>query len=164
MAEVRLPQRDGTCFALPPICIRCGRPSTAVQNVSLAVGIVALSAVTIPAPVCRFHWWSSHTMVFALAIAAYCIVRLTDGVWAIFLGLFGGGATFVVGHDFAKLNLTATGRTAGSISVRGVCDAFADAVGRIPICQTCGYDLTGNVSGVCPECGAPKRVGWTPDL
>jgi len=22
-------------------------------------------------------------------------------------------------------------------------------------CQTCGYDLTGNVSGVCPECGIP---------
>ena len=21
------------------------------------------------------------------------------------------------------------------------------------LCQTCGYDLTGNVSGVCPECG-----------
>jgi len=20
-------------------------------------------------------------------------------------------------------------------------------------CQTCGYNLTGNVSGVCPECG-----------
>ena len=24
-------------------------------------------------------------------------------------------------------------------------------------CQTCGYDLTGNVTGVCPECGAPTR-------
>jgi hypothetical protein len=26
---------------------------------------------------------------------------------------------------------------------------------RIPAghCQKCGYDLTGNVSGVCPECG-----------
>ena len=23
----------------------------------------------------------------------------------------------------------------------------------IPICIPCGYDLTGNVSGVCPECG-----------
>ena len=23
-------------------------------------------------------------------------------------------------------------------------------------CPTCGYDLTGNVSGVCPECGAAK--------
>ena len=28
---------------------------------------------------------------------------------------------------------------------------------RIPPghCQTCGYDLTGNVSGRCPECGEP---------
>ncbi len=28
---------------------------------------------------------------------------------------------------------------------------------RIPPghCQRCGYDLTGNVSGVCPECGLP---------
>lgn len=24
-------------------------------------------------------------------------------------------------------------------------------------CLTCGYDLTGNVSGVCPECGARTR-------
>ncbi|UCG17088.1 MAG: hypothetical protein JSV19_03465 [Phycisphaerales bacterium] len=22
-------------------------------------------------------------------------------------------------------------------------------------CRRCGYDLTGNVSGVCPECGEP---------
>jgi ribosomal protein L37E len=22
-------------------------------------------------------------------------------------------------------------------------------------CQRCGYDLTGNVSGTCPECGSP---------
>ncbi len=22
-------------------------------------------------------------------------------------------------------------------------------------CQRCGYDLTGNVSGICPECGTP---------
>jgi hypothetical protein len=24
-------------------------------------------------------------------------------------------------------------------------------------CQTCGYNLTGNVSGVCPECGEPCK-------
>jgi len=23
-------------------------------------------------------------------------------------------------------------------------------------CRKCGYDLTGNVSGICPECGTPK--------
>lgn len=25
-------------------------------------------------------------------------------------------------------------------------------------CQACGYNLTGNVSGKCPECGAPLRT------
>ena len=25
-------------------------------------------------------------------------------------------------------------------------------------CQKCGYDLTGNVSGVCPECGTPIKA------
>lgn len=25
-------------------------------------------------------------------------------------------------------------------------------------CQQCGYDLTGNVSGICPECGTPIAV------
>jgi hypothetical protein len=24
-----------------------------------------------------------------------------------------------------------------------------------PICDICDYDLTGNTSGVCPECGTP---------
>jgi hypothetical protein len=36
---------------------------------------------------------------------------------------------------------------------------------RIPVghCRNCGYDLTGNVSGVCPECGTPvKGEGKTP--
>jgi rubrerythrin len=30
---------------------------------------------------------------------------------------------------------------------------------RIPPghCQRCGYNLTGNVSGVCPECGTQTR-------
>lgn len=26
-------------------------------------------------------------------------------------------------------------------------------------CQSCGYDLTGNVSGVCPECGVAANDG-----
>ena len=25
----------------------------------------------------------------------------------------------------------------------------------IGVCRVCGYDLTGNVSGICPECGEP---------
>ena len=26
-------------------------------------------------------------------------------------------------------------------------------------CVTCGYNLTGNTSGVCPECGTPTTAG-----
>lgn len=29
---------------------------------------------------------------------------------------------------------------------------------RLGLCMECGYDLTGNVSGVCPECGTGKGV------
>jgi len=29
-------------------------------------------------------------------------------------------------------------------------------------CQRCGYNLTGNVSGVCPECGAARSSGKGP--
>jgi hypothetical protein len=28
---------------------------------------------------------------------------------------------------------------------------------RLGGCVKCGYDLTGNVSGICPECGTPCR-------
>jgi len=36
---------------------------------------------------------------------------------------------------------------------------FLDRRRRFPRghCQKCGYDLTGNVSGRCPECGTPVR-------
>ncbi len=30
---------------------------------------------------------------------------------------------------------------------------------RPGFCQECGYDLTGNVSGICPECGSPLPEG-----
>ena len=31
-----------------------------------------------------------------------------------------------------------------------------DRRNKIGVCDKCGYDLTGNVSGVCPECGKPN--------
>ena len=30
---------------------------------------------------------------------------------------------------------------------------------KVRACLACGYDLTSNVSGVCPECGTPTRQG-----
>jgi len=41
----------------------------------------------------------------------------------------------------------------GSVVATGIL-WYAQRRGRPPgHCQSCGYDLTGNVSGVCPECG-----------
>jgi hypothetical protein len=44
-----------------------------------------------------------------------------------------------------------------------VCDRLAERGHRLAarrrmsrgLCAACGYPLTGNVSGVCPECGTP---------
>jgi hypothetical protein len=35
----------------------------------------------------------------------------------------------------------------------------ADEFRRRGLCVSCGYDLTGNVSGVCPECGTSIKPG-----
>ena len=32
-----------------------------------------------------------------------------------------------------------------------------DALRQRGLCMECGYDLTANASGVCPECGTPRR-------
>jgi uncharacterized paraquat-inducible protein A len=29
---------------------------------------------------------------------------------------------------------------------------------RLRVCHVCDYDLTGNVAGVCPECGTETRA------
>ena len=46
-----------------------------------------------------------------------------------------------------------------------VCDLAATAAlclryrSRPGCCSMCGYNLTGNVSGICPECGVPIAAG-----
>ena len=58
-----------------------------------------------------------------------------------------------------------------SLCVRGLLPARQLAEGR---CRKCGYDLTGNITGRCPECGTPtaavvasdaeyrRRYRWVP--
>jgi hypothetical protein len=43
---------------------------------------------------------------------------------------------------------------AGSLVV-GACVWLTSHRLKVGHCECCGYDLTGNVSGVCPECGTP---------
>jgi rRNA maturation endonuclease Nob1 len=48
--------------------------------------------------------------------------------------------------------------------IRGLVSSFTDPRYLAGHCHGCGYDLTGNISGTCPECGqktdaqaAPKK-------
>ncbi len=62
-----------------------------------------------------------------------------DLVNAVVHGVGGGVATHLIG-----------------LIVGAVADLFLDRVRRFvnpQECRACGYDLTGNISGICPECG-----------
>jgi len=39
------------------------------------------------------------------------------------------------------------------VGLMGARDEDVRRIVESEVCSTCGYDLTGNVSGVCPECG-----------
>jgi len=45
------------------------------------------------------------------------------------------------------------------VAAAASCSCFWVWARRLPVpppsCRTCGYNLTGNVSGICPECGTP---------
>ena len=49
--------------------------------------------------------------------------------------------------------ITVIGAVAGLLVLWVVSNFLSVVVQTGTLCWTCGYDLTGNVSGVCPECG-----------
>jgi len=58
------------------------------------------------------------------------------------LGLFVGVGLFLGSHSLVRIW--------SRLRYAGLRD-------KLGICLHCGYDLTGNVSGVCPECGTPRE-------
>ena len=48
--------------------------------------------------------------------------------------------------------------TAALPVARGVARARRARRSRLNLCAACGYNLTGNVSGTCPECGTPHAA------
>lgn len=53
-------------------------------------------------------------------------------------------------------SVTRTLKRAGlKVRLMGVDPAQLERVLNIDVCHSCGYNLTGNVTGICPECGEP---------
>ena len=84
-------------------------------------------------------------IVYAMAAAG------TAACSAVFLSVGDGDIRTVIG----LLNVPATG-----LAVFAAIGCWRE-LRRVPtlrpgICFNCGYDLTGNISGVCPECGTAE--------
>lgn len=62
-----------------------------------------------------------------------------------------------VSFDLVRVNTCLLVAVIAYVAVRLTREALSDEWLRSPYpfghCRTCGYNLTGNVSGVCPECG-----------
>ena len=90
--------------------------------------------------------------------------------WLLLLALVAGvaGAGYVAAPVFRKtwpLALTAFAAAGAYAGVRFARYARAELPAerrRRGLCVACGYDLRGNVSGACPECGTPHEAAGFP--
>lgn len=85
--------------------------------------------------------WIAFLIVFAGLAAALAVTRL--------IGMF---TTIRPGDGFTFFHLFAYAYC-GVVTLVGLMIACQARVRRIVACHRCGYDLLGNESGVCPECG-----------
>lgn len=79
-------------------------------------------------------------------------------------GLWGFSVALAFGHllTYFIMNLVARRafrRNGLSWRVQGWTDQQLLEIFRRPFCHHCGYDLTGNTTGRCPECGRPSDWG-----
>jgi hypothetical protein len=133
-------------------------------------------------PVCRAHrrhWWAWDTLVAigvvvgaALALgqiwkAAVGTDPLPDSQPArslvvfgllVFLGVW--GLSFLVVYH---LTVRSAAMDPVAVRLRNVSRKFAEAVEADPVCPKYGYDLRGNTSSRCPECGLPAAGPIPPE-
>ena len=77
----------------------------------------------------------------------------------IVMALLGGAAVALLDGNIGLAVMLWAALTMALV-VKGLAVLFDPARGgarpsRPGVCRRCGYSLTGNVSGICPECGTP---------
>lgn len=128
-----------------------GEPGASPMGLERNVYFLAAYAVVI--------WWAAY--VFRRRWPSFAIVLAgTAGV----LLLIGGAPS---GHvlEPGRLVIEASGRPTLLQIIAGAYDLLILSVGLLiaiqprgsyaNACHRCRYDLTGNLSGLCPECGTP---------
>lgn len=99
----------------------------------------------------------------AISIPMWPVLYSDIGVQRPFWTAFGGFFTAAGSLDeyYTPLAITAGFIAVGQISARRIAKYLSrrakDRRLMRGCCAACGYDLRGNTSGVCPECGEPAR-------
>ena len=89
-------------------------------------------------------WLSLAVTAYAIAFIALAFVYLVESPGVQFVALGLAAPASLIG--LAMLNVWLR----HSLRLQRI---------RLGRCAACNYDLTGNVSGVCPECGSTREAG-----
>jgi hypothetical protein len=105
-----------------------------------------------------FHW-AVTTVPFILG----CALSITDFIRRMELGSFSAipGDYVWVAVSWAFVLLPVAIGAILTVAIR-VVDRRLSRFAPPGHCSTCGYNLTGNVSGVCPECGTSVQATEKP--
>lgn len=88
----------------------------------------------------------------ATGLKIFVILSLPGMLTVYFLGGTGAAPSLSVGI-VNLLVYASVGALLGDVGAR-----LLKRRPRVGCCSECDYDLTGNVSGICPECGTPLRA------
>lgn len=140
-------------LALAGVCVLAFYGTWGKQPVLGAVVVLVASALMLPAAIARF--W--------LGLAGMAVCLLHAGVLYFWMTYCPDGDFYDPHVMGAALAFWAWLLGAAALGLATLGSALLRTVFRHPprpgTCKRCGYDLTGNVSGRCPECGTP--VGAT---
>lgn len=101
-----------------------------------------------------------HAVVHILMIVGVVLLLTAQGTHLMIVILCGllmlAPCCNLVVLALVNMSVTRTLRRAGlRVRLMGVPEEEVERVLNPDLCHGCGYNLTGNVSGYCPECGRP---------
>ena len=98
-----------------------------------------------------------HFVVYYTVVAASLVILVgtVNLLYPITSGFGDIVATALASIAVAVLLAAVLGGPFVGLDMLQVAKALAS---EVKICLQCGYDLTGNISGVCPECGSPTET------
>jgi len=104
------------------------------------------------------RWWQSSLLYSGTMFGLPYLIMTIDG--AIFILLESFGARFFFTSALQDLVVVPLASGSAWMASRPRCRRAARMASNL--CVKCGYNLTGNVTGRCPECGADRERPATP--